>query len=151
MKNENEPEKVVASIRYSSHNQDDGNSVSAQMMCIEKYCAEHNMVIENCYIDTAKTGRNTNRPQYQQMLKDLADGTVQAKTVIVRAIDRLHRNAKNQLQDLDWFEKNGIRFIAVHDGIDTFGNTSIHSLAFVCCQPSYEGDLKCLLYLFILY
>ena len=40
MKNENEPEKVVASIRYSSHNQDDGNSVSAQMMCIEKYCAE---------------------------------------------------------------------------------------------------------------
>lgn len=124
MKNENEPEKVVASIRYSSHNQDDGNSVSAQMMCIEKYCAEHNMVIENCYIDTAKTGRNTNRPQYQKMLKDLADGTVQAKTVIVRAIDRLHRNAKNQLQDLDWFEKNGIRFIAVHDGIDTFGNTS---------------------------
>lgn len=124
MKNENEPEKVVASIRYSSHNQDDGNSVSAQMMCIEKYCAEHNMVIENCYIDTTKTGRNTNRPQYQQMLKDLADGTVQAKTVIVRAIDRLHRNAKNQLQDLDWFEKNGIRFIAVHDGIETFGNTS---------------------------
>ena len=84
------------------------------------YKAETNkMEIENYYIDMAKTGRNTNRPKYQQLKTDIENGNVKAKTIIVRALDRLHRNAANQLEDLEWFEKNGIRLIAVNDGTDT--------------------------------
>lgn len=116
--------KVLAYIRYSSHNQDEGNSVAAQTTTIEKYTSSHDMEIENYYIDIAKTGRNTNRPQYQQMLEDVKNGTVEAKCIIVRAVDRLHRNAKNQLADLEWFAENGIRLISVTDGIDTETETS---------------------------
>ncbi len=116
--------KVLAYIRYSSHNQDEGNSVAAQTTTIEKYTSSHDMEIENYYIDMAKTGRNTNRPQYQQMLEDVKNGTVEARCIIVRAVDRLHRNAKNQLADLEWFAENGIRLISVTDGIDTETETS---------------------------
>lgn len=116
-------EKILAYVRYSSHNQDEGNSVAAQTTSIEKYAQEHNMEVENYYIDMAKTGRNSNRPEYQKMKQDIEESNVKAKTVICRAIDRLHRNAKNQLEDLEWFEKHDIRLITVVDGTDTKGGS----------------------------
>ena len=110
---------VLAYIRYSSHAQDEGNSVAAQSSCIEKYAEANGMEVENYYIDMARSGRNTNREQYQKLKKDIEEGNVQAKVIIVRALDRLHRNASNQLYDFEWFEKYGIRLIAVNDGTDT--------------------------------
>lgn len=116
--------KVLAYIRYSSHNQDEGNSVAAQTTTIQNYADTHDMEIENYYIDTARTGRNTNRPEYKRMNEDVEKGNVSAKCIIVRAIDRLHRNTKNQLDDLEWFAEHGIRLISVTDGIDTETETS---------------------------
>lgn len=111
--------KVLAYIRYSSHAQDDGNSVAAQTTCIEEYAKAHEMEIESYYIDLAKSGRNIKRTKYQDMKQDVEDGNVEAKIILVRAIDRLHRNAKNQLTDVDWCTKHGIRIIGITDGIDT--------------------------------
>ena len=71
------------------------------------------------YHDYAKTGRNTNREGYQQMKNDILFGKVQARIVVVRALDRLHRNTGNQIEDLKWMEAHGIRLIAVNDSIDT--------------------------------
>lgn len=116
--------KALAYIRYSSHNQDEGNSIAAQTTTIENYAESHNMEIEKYYIDMARTGRNTNRPEYRHMIEDIKNGTVQAKCIIMRALDRLHRNAKNQLADLEWFAEHGIRLISVTDGIDTETETS---------------------------
>lgn len=115
---------VLAYMRYSSHNQDDGNSIASQTTTIENYAEANGMEIENYYIDTAKTGRNTNRPKYKRMIEDIKSGNFKAKCIIVRAIDRLHRNAKNQLDDLEWFAEHGIRLISVTDGIDTETETS---------------------------
>lgn len=112
-------EQVIAYVRYSSHAQDDGNSVAAQISCITEYASLHNMEIENYYIDTAKSGRNTNRSYYKQMIEDITTGRAKSKTILVRAIDRLHRNAKNTLVDADFFEKHHIRLIGITDGIDT--------------------------------
>lgn len=114
-----EKELAVAYIRYSSHAQDDGNSVAAQSSCIEKYAETNGMEIENYYIDMARSGRNTNREQYQKLKKDIEERNIKSKIIIVRALDRLHRNATNQLDDLELFEKYGIRLIAVNDGTDT--------------------------------
>lgn len=110
---------VIGYVRYSSHAQDDGNSIAAQISTIEKYAADHNMEVEEFFIDTAKTGRNTNRPHYQEMKRKIENGELASKTIIVRALDRLHRNAKNQLDDLEWFDRHDIRLIAVNDGTDT--------------------------------
>ena len=108
-------EKIIGYIRYSSHAQDDGNSVAAQTTCIEQYATAHDMEIEKFYMDTAKSGRFTeNRPEYNRMKEEIQNGTIQAKTIVVRALDRLHRNAAHQLEDLTFFEKQNIRLIASH-------------------------------------
>lgn len=112
-------EKVLAYVRYSSHAQDNGNSVAAQTTCIDEYAKSHDMEIENYYIDMAKTGRNTNRPNYKRMIADIQSGKVKARTLLVRALDRLHRQAKNTLVDDEFFEKQHIRLIGITDGIDT--------------------------------
>lgn len=119
MKESNGKIKVLAYIRYSSHAQDEGYSVPAQMTCIEEYAKAHNMEIEQYYIDMAKTGRNTNRPEYQRMKKDVESGKVKAKTILSRNIDRMHRKTRNQLIDVDWYDDYGIRFICITDYIDT--------------------------------
>ena len=89
------------------------------MTCAENYTEAHQMTIEQIYHDYAKTGRNTNREGYQQMKNDILSGKVQARIVVVRALDRLHRNTGNQIEDLKWMEAHGIRLIAVNDSIDT--------------------------------
>ena len=71
------------------------NSPAAQMTCAENYTEAHQMTIEQIYHDYAKTGRNTNREGYQQMKNDILSGKVQAKIVVIRALDRLHRNTGN--------------------------------------------------------
>lgn len=124
-----EKKQVVAYIRYSSHAQDDGNSVAAQISCITEYAEHHSMEVIEFYIDMAKTGRNTKRNDYQRLIEDITTGQLQSNTVIVRALDRLHRNTKNGLIDVDVFEKHKIRLIAITDGIDTAdGNYSKFAL-----------------------
>lgn len=77
-------EKIIGYIRYSSHAQDDGNSVAAQTTCIEQYATAHDMEIEKFYMDTAKSGRFTeNRPEYNRMKEEIQNGTIQAKTIVV--------------------------------------------------------------------
>ena len=114
--------KVLAYIRYSSHNQDDGCSVAAQIACIDRYCSGNGMEVEEYYIDMAKTGRNTNRPEYKRMMADVQTGTVEARTIIFRDFDRHHRSLLNEAKDLEWCEKNNVRIISIQDGIDTAKN-----------------------------
>ena len=111
--------KILVYIRYSSHNQDNGNSVASQLATIQAYVDANGLEIEKIYIDTARTGRNTNRPQYQQMIDDIEQGRVEAGTIVVRGLDRLHRNAGNYSADREFFEKHKIRFVSILDGIDT--------------------------------
>lgn len=113
-------EFAVAYLRYSSHAQDRGNSIEAQLTCINNYASAHNIKIEKYYTDVAKSGRYTyNRHQYLQMKADFESGELKSKTIISRALDRYHRHTSNQLLDLDWIEDNGIRLIAINDSIDT--------------------------------
>lgn len=49
-------EKIIGYIRYSSHAQDDGNSVAAQTTCIEQYATA---LIRRKADDSQKIVRNT--------------------------------------------------------------------------------------------
>lgn len=116
-------ENVIVYVRYDSHAQDDANGVAAQTAYIEEYGRLHNMEIEKYYIDTDKTDRS----EYRQMLEDITTKKVKAKTVLVKTIDRLHRNMTNALGDIVFFDKHNVRLIGIMDGIDTTAATENYS------------------------
>jgi len=67
--------------------------------------------------DRAKSGKNTQRPEFDRMLKSLGE---KPKVVIVAKIDRFARSLSDLLKTLEYFDQNGIGFISVNDpGIDT--------------------------------
>lgn len=113
---------AYAYCRYSSHNQDDGWSIESQRSAIEKYAKNNNICIKRYFIDEAMTGRNTNRPGYQNMIQEFQEHK-DIKILLVHKLDRMHRKTINQLKDMDTLGKMGIRLIAIADGIDTNEST----------------------------
>ena len=80
---------AVVYARYSSHKQGE-QSIEGQLAAAYKYAGEHGYTIIHECIDRAQTGRNDDREQFQQMLKDTAKHQFEA--IIVWKIDRFGRN-----------------------------------------------------------
>ena len=109
---------AYAYCRYSSHNQDDGWSIESQKNALERYAKSNNIKIVRYFVDEAKSGRNTNRPAYQKMMNALEEDN-DIEILLVHKLDRFHRQAANQLNDIKKLQKLNIRLIAIADGIDT--------------------------------
>lgn len=104
--------------RISSHNQVGNNSLSAQENSIRKYANEHNIRIVDDYIDIAKSGTSIkNRSGYQQMMSDL-EKHPEVKHIMAHTLDRLHRNAREQLNMIYELKAKGIG-ILTSTGLDT--------------------------------
>lgn len=108
---------VVGYLRYSCHAQDDGFSIESQQAGIEAKAKSLGLTVTKYFVDRAKTGRNRNRPGYQELKQEIEAGNV--KVLFIHDIDRLHRKALNTLEDYCKLEKNDIRIIDVKTGIDT--------------------------------
>ena len=80
---------AVVYARYSSHKQGE-QSIEGQLAAAYKYASEHGYTIIHEYVDRAQTGRNDDREQFQQMLKDTAKRQFEA--IIIWKIDRFGRN-----------------------------------------------------------
>lgn len=50
------------------------------------------------------TGRNTNRPGYQNMMQEFQEHQ-EIKMLLVHKLDRMHRKTINQLKDMDTLGK----------------------------------------------
>ena len=67
--------------------------------------------------DRAKSGKNTQRPDFERMLKSL---DAKPNVVIVAKIDRFARSLSDLLKTLEYLDQNSIGFVSVNDsGIDT--------------------------------
>ncbi len=75
--------------RYSSHNQR-GESIEIQLDNDYAYCHEHELEVVKVYIDEAKTGRDTNRADFQQMLEDAKRHLMDY--VVIYKVPRIMRN-----------------------------------------------------------
>ena len=74
--------------------------------------------IYDIYIDDGYTGLNTDRPSFQRMIKDVEDKKVDI--VITKDLSRLGRNyLQTGYYTENFFPKNGVRYIALNDGVDT--------------------------------
>ena len=64
-----------------------------------------------------KSGKDTNRAEFQNMLEDIRDGGID--TVIVYKIDRISRSVYDLGNFMSEFEKYKVEFISINEKFDT--------------------------------
>lgn len=69
------------------------------------------------YKDQGYSGKNTNRPEFEQMLADIKKGRI--KTVISYRLDRISRNIIDFANLLNMFDKYGVQYISATEQFDT--------------------------------
>jgi len=96
----------------------ESESIQNQKIILQRYADEHHFYNTRFYIDDGVSGVDFEREGLKQMLADVEAGLV--RTVIVKDLSRLGRNylKVGELIELV-FPENGVRFIAINDGVDT--------------------------------
>ena len=69
------------------------------------------------YIDKGYSGKNTNRPAFEQMLEDVKQGLI--SRVIVYKLDRISRSILDFANMMDIFMKHNVEFISSTERFDT--------------------------------
>ncbi|MCR4692544.1 MAG: recombinase family protein [Firmicutes bacterium] len=90
------------------------------------------------YEDEGYSGGNTNRPQFQKMLKDINDKKFD--TVICYRLDRISRNTADFAELMKKFEKLNISFISIRDRFDTSTPTGKAMMMMVSVFAQLERD-----------
>lgn len=112
-------DKIVALyVRVSTGYQVDKDSLPFQKKELKAYC-EHILHKTNYEIfeDAGKSGKNTDRPGYQRMIKKIRAG--QVSHVVVYKIDRISRNLVDFSLMYDEFKKYYVTFISLNEQFDT--------------------------------
>ena len=98
-----------------------GESIENQVELCRQYIASHfsQEAAENArvYEDEGYSGKNLERPQFKQMMKDLKHGRVAA--IVVYRLDRISRNVKDFIMLTEQLEEQKIEFISIREQFDT--------------------------------
>ena len=107
---------IIGYCRVSTKDQD----LTRQIESLKEYGCE------KIYSDKA-TGKNFNRPEYTKLKDALRKGD----TLVVHEFDRLGRNKKLTLKELQYFKDNGIRLVALNlptTQLDTTDNVMLETI-----------------------
>lgn len=111
---------VALYVRVSTGYQVDKDSLPFQKKELKNYC-KHVLHIDESRIeifeDAGKSGKNTNRPAFERMMKKVRAG--QISHVIVYKIDRISRNLVDFSLMYDDFKYNRVTFISLNEQFDT--------------------------------
>lgn len=112
--------KCYIYIRVSTAMQVDGYSFEAQKDRLTKFVEFQDMEVVREYCDAGKSGKSiTGRPEFTQMLQDVADDRDGVEYILVFKLSRFGRNAADVLNSLQYIQDFGVNLICVEDGIDS--------------------------------
>ena len=107
---------AFAYVRASTQEEVRQGSNERQKDVIIQYAESTGYELE-FFEDKAKSGKNTQRPEFERMLKSIDRNP---QIVIVSKIDRFARSLSDLLKTLEYLDQNSIGFVSVNDsGIDT--------------------------------
>lgn len=113
-------QKCYIYIRVSTAMQVEGYSLEAQKERLTKFAEFQDMEVVKEYCDAGKSGKNiTGRPEFSQMLQDVADDRDGVDYILVFKLSRFGRNAADVLNSLQYIQDFGVNLICVEDGIDS--------------------------------
>ena len=110
--------RVALYIRVSTERQaNEGDSLEEQETELKKYCDFRQFSIHQIYIERGKSGGNTNRPEYQKLVKDIQKKKINA--VVVKKLDRLSRSLLDFENLMNLMNENDVEFISIKENFDT--------------------------------
>jgi DNA invertase Pin-like site-specific DNA recombinase len=92
------------------------------------------------YVDHGVNGARVRRPDLDRMLKDAAQDKFDA--VFVGSCDRVAKDAKHFLHVIEDLNRLGMRFLSLHEGIDTDGPTGAAIVLVVSSLNGLDRALK---------
>lgn len=105
---------AVIYARYSSDNQRE-ESIEGQLRECKAFAEANDMMIIDTYIDRALSAKTDNRPDFQRMIKESANGLFDI--VIVWKLDRFARNRYDSAHYKSVLQKNGVKVISATEKI----------------------------------
>jgi site-specific DNA recombinase len=119
---------IGAYVRLSPTNEEKVCSETGSLVShpkrLEEYVTNRNRLgkgiwgqIYDFYVDKDCSGKDTNRPELQRLLRDGARGKV--NVVLVTELSRLSRNTMDFLRIWQFFQKQHIEFISLREQFDT--------------------------------
>ena len=115
---QNDNNLAISYYRYSSRNQNEA-SIDQQREEAQKYAEAHGLKIIREYADEALTGRNDDRPQFQQMISDLRRKVIRPAALIVWKTDRIARNRYDSAVNKKIIRDAGCEIYYVAEAIPT--------------------------------
>jgi len=105
-------------LSRDDENEGDSNSIAHQIEILINYCKANGISSYRIYKDDGFSGTNFKRPGFIEMIADVESGLV--STVIVKDMSRFGRNyLEVGMYTEIRFPEMGVRFIAVHDNVDS--------------------------------
>jgi len=119
------PVRVAVYCRQSVADDLEFNSLESQSQAIRSYIdsqrAQAWEALPEDYVDRGFSGKNTDRPAFQCMLKDIEDGKV--NMVAVYRYDRISRSMIDFLRTIQFFDDHDVRFVSTTQNFDTSSST----------------------------
>ena len=125
--------------RYSSNNQRE-ESIDAQLRASHKYADDNDIEIVCEYIDRAKTGTNSDREEFQRMLRDSAYG--EFELVIVHKLDRFARNRIDSALSRKTLNENGVTLVSVTENLNDTPESIITEGLMEALNEYYSANLS---------
>jgi predicted site-specific integrase-resolvase len=105
-------------LRVSTEHQvDHGESLETQKTQLDAYAQLHQWKVVKTYQDAGISAKNTDRPAFQEMMKDAESGKFDV--VMVTKVDRISRNLVDLCQLVNRLDEQGIAFVSASQQFDT--------------------------------
>lgn len=115
---------MIAIYARQSVDKKDSISIESQIDMCKKECG---IEAARIYSDKGFSGKNTNRPEFEQLMKDVKEGLI--NKVVVYRLDRFSRSIADFGQAWAKFQESNVEFISINEKFDTsapMGRAMLH-------------------------
>lgn len=123
--------------RFSSHNQR-SESIEIQVENSTRYCQENGLDVVRIYTDYAKTGRNTDRAEFQRMMDDARLGLFDF--VVIYKVTRIMRNRDEMALARIMLRKAGVEILYAGEEIAS-GSSGVLQLGMLEVLAEWESAI----------
>src|SRR3989338_8651548 len=119
--------KGFSYIRCSTLGQaEEGFTLENQKRAIQEYCRSHNIQLLHTFEDGARSGRTVNRPEFQEMLKQIKEKNINC--IVIYKIDRFARNITDFSRIVNELKAKQIELISLQEGNLTNGTSLVPNI-----------------------